>query len=80
MRFSWSVLRPLAEQRLHGRQVLAEVAVHFSRIGGGGVEPPELVRTIAHLERELRWLLDELDRLEAEQAVLDEGPEAPWRW
>lgn len=58
--------RSFAEQRGHGRRVLAEVAARFEDIGSGGLEPPELVCMISALERELRWVLDELDRLDEE--------------
>lgn len=61
---------PLVEQREHARRVLASVSGRFEEIGAGALEPPELVRMIATLERELRWVLDELDRVDEEQAML----------
>jgi len=70
VRFSLGVGRSLANHREHGRKVLADVATMFEAIGSGSVEPPELVRTISVLERELRWVLDELDRIEEEREDL----------
>lgn len=87
VRFSLGVGRSLAGHREHGRKVLADVATMFEAIGSGSIEPPELVRTIALLERELRWVLDELDRIEEEREDLglnggarDTGPPAGRRW
>ncbi len=70
-RFSVRSSGPLTEQRKHGRRILDEVAARFEEIGSGGLEPPELVRLIASLERELRWVLDELDRVDEERSILE---------
>ena len=87
LRFSLEVGRTLASHREHGRKLLADVATMFEAIGSGSIEPPELVRTIALLERELRWVLDELDRIEQEREDLGEHggdrgavPPAVRRW
>lgn len=69
-RFAGRSRAPLAAQREHARQVLSSVAERFEEIGLGALDPPALVRMIATLERELRWVLDELDRVDEEQATL----------
>lgn len=61
--------RALIEQREHGRRLLAEVVARFEAIGERTPDPAELVALISDLERELRWLLDELDRLDEESAA-----------
>lgn len=59
----------LVSQREHARGLLGKIAGRFQEIGAGELDPPELVRMIAVLERELRWVLDELDRVDEEQVT-----------